>query len=73
MTKNDLLMKEIKEGTKIVLKGEYAFYLWSTRGLPLEITKDICREHGVDVDEAGFWRAMEEHRAKSVAKKRRKV
>jgi len=38
-------------------------------GLPLEITRDIAREKGLDVDEAGFRQAMEEHRLRSGAGK----
>jgi alanyl-tRNA synthetase len=35
--------------------------------LPFEITRDIAREQGMDVDEAGFLLAMEEHRQASGA------
>jgi alanyl-tRNA synthetase len=48
-----------------VMKGSVAFELWSTHGMPLEITKDICREHKVAVDEEGFYRSMEVHRLRS--------
>ncbi len=45
--------------------GQVAYWLWSTYGLPLEITKDICREHGFDVDEKGYLAARDIHRKKS--------
>ena len=45
-----------------VLDGERAFDLYATYGLPLEIARDIARETGMDVDEAGFRQAMESHR-----------
>ena len=45
-----------------VLPGEVVFKLYSTYGLPLEIFKDLAGERGFRVDEAGFQRAMEEHR-----------
>lgn len=52
---------------KSVLPGEQAFDLYATYGLPLEITRDIAREHDLEVDEAGFQQAMEKHRQASGA------
>jgi alanyl-tRNA synthetase len=46
---------------KTVLDGHRAFDLYATYGLPFEISRDIAREHGLDVDEAGFKAAREEH------------
>jgi alanyl-tRNA synthetase len=48
-----------------ILDGHRAFDLYATYGLPFEITRDIAREQGFDVDEAGFRAAMEEHRLAS--------
>lgn len=45
-----------------MLSGERAFELYATYGLPLEITRDIARESGLEVEEAGFRQAMEIHR-----------
>ncbi|MEW6742441.1 MAG: alanine--tRNA ligase [Planctomycetota bacterium] len=45
-----------------VLEGAKAFYLWDTVGLPLDITRRILRDRGLDVDEKGFEEAMEEQR-----------
>jgi alanyl-tRNA synthetase len=47
------------------LDGRKAFDLYATYGLPLEIARDIAREQGMDVDEAGFQIAMDEHRLAS--------
>ncbi len=44
-----------------VLDGHKAFDLYATYGLPFEISRDIAREQGLDVDEAGFNAAKEEH------------
>jgi alanyl-tRNA synthetase len=44
-----------------VLDGHKAFDLYATYGLPFEISRDIAREQGLDVDEAGFTAAKEEH------------
>jgi alanyl-tRNA synthetase len=55
-----LLDELIKTGGK-VLAGEKVAYLKTTYGLPFEITRDIAKEHGLDVDEAGFINAMNKH------------
>ena len=44
-----------------MLDGAKAFDLYATYGLPFEISRDIAREQDLDVDEAGFRAAMEEH------------
>jgi alanyl-tRNA synthetase len=44
------------------LDGETAFKLYDTYGFPLDLTADVCRERGVNVDEAGFDAAMERQR-----------
>lgn len=56
-------------GGKTILEGNKAFDLYATYGLPLEISRDIAREQGLDVDEAGFRAAMDEHRIASGAGK----
>jgi alanyl-tRNA synthetase len=45
-----------------MLAGEDAFDLYTTYGLPLEITRDVVGEQGYTVDEEGFRKAMEAHR-----------
>jgi alanyl-tRNA synthetase len=49
----------------LVLDGHKAFDLYATYGLPFEISRDIARENGLDVDEEGFRAAMDEHRIAS--------
>ncbi len=44
------------------LDGKIAFNLYATLGFPLEITRDILEEEGLEVDEKGFYAAMEAHR-----------
>jgi alanyl-tRNA synthetase len=46
-----------KQGVK-VFNGDTAFKLHDTFGFPLDLTADICREHGVTVDAQAFDRAM---------------
>lgn len=63
----DQLLENIKARGGKVLPGSHAFDLYATCGLPLEITRDIAREQNLEVDEAGFHQAMEEHRISSGA------
>ena len=65
---NELLENLHETGAK-TLAGELAFDLYATHGLPLEITRDIAQEKGLDVDTVGFQEAMEEHRLASGAGK----
>ncbi|MFY9586567.1 MAG: alanine--tRNA ligase [Actinomycetota bacterium] len=53
-----------KEGTK-KLSGEGAFKLHDTYGFPLELTLEIAREEGLDVDTAGFETLMEQQRRRA--------
>ena len=45
------------------LPGSIAFRLHDTYGFPLDLTQDVCREHGVTVDAAGFDAAMAHQKA----------
>ncbi len=47
--------------------GEQAFKLYDTFGLPLDFIKDVIRDHGWVLDEAGFERAMQEQRERARA------
>lgn len=44
------------------LSGETAFTLYDTFGFPFDLTADICRERGYEVDEAGYEEAMNRQR-----------
>ena len=52
----------LKKGQK--LAGETAFKLYDTFGFPLDLTQDILRGRGLEVDVAGFDTAMERQREK---------
>jgi alanyl-tRNA synthetase len=67
VAKLETLLERLKSISGQTLPGEQAFDLYATYGLPLEITRDIAHEQGLDVDEAGFIKAMEEHRVASGA------
>ncbi len=49
----DMAKQDVK-----VFNGDTAFKLHDTYGFPLDLTADICREHGVTVDAAAFDKAM---------------
>jgi alanyl-tRNA synthetase len=57
--------KRLKAEGSNVLPGEEAFYLYDTRGLPLEIIDDLAAELELAVDEAGFNEALEAQRERS--------
>jgi alanyl-tRNA synthetase len=48
-----------------VLPGDVAFKLYDTYGFPLDLTEDVLKADGIDVDRAGFERAMAEQRARA--------
>ncbi len=62
-------LNEMQAQGQQVLGGEQAADLYTTYGMPLEITRDIARERGLEVDEAGFKAAMDTHRLASGAGK----
>lgn len=47
------------------LPGEAAFRLYDTYGFPLELTEEICAEHGLSVDREGFSAAMDSQRKRA--------
>ncbi|GAB4363375.1 MAG: alanine--tRNA ligase [Deltaproteobacteria bacterium] len=53
-----------REGGK-TFAGAVAFRLYDTFGFPVDLTADLCRERGVELDEAGFDREMDRQRAQS--------
>ncbi|HSL44671.1 MAG TPA: alanine--tRNA ligase [Anaerolineales bacterium] len=55
------LLSELRASGQTTLDGHRAFDLYATYGLPFEISRDIAREQGLDVDEEGFKAAREEH------------
>ena len=53
-----------------MLDGETVFRLYDTFGFPVDLTADIARERGVQVDFAGFEAAMERQRERARAASR---
>ena len=50
-----------------ILPGDVVFRLWDTHGFPVEMTQEIAREQGVEVDMEGFEREMAAQRERSRA------
>ncbi len=63
------MLDEAKAAGLGMLDGQRAFDLYATHGLPVELTRDVAREQGMQVDEDGFAAALESHRVASGAGK----
>jgi alanyl-tRNA synthetase len=62
-----LLGDELAKAGGATLAGPVAFRLHDTYGFPIELTAEIAAEAGVEVDRAGFDRAMADQRARARA------
>ena len=56
------IFDEIASRSGITIAGTDAFRLYDTYGFPVDLTADIARERGLEVDMAGFEVAMEQQR-----------
>jgi alanyl-tRNA synthetase len=63
----DAELAQLRAAGGNLLPGELAFKLHDTFGFPLDLTQDVCREHGVKVDEAAFDAAMARQREQARA------
>ena len=59
---NSILEKLSAEG-KTVFSGEDAFRLYDTFGFPIDLTRELCEERGITVDEEGYKALMEKQRS----------
>jgi len=66
----DLASVSLKKSNATVLPGDEVFKLHDTYGFPFDLTLEMAREEGLEVDEDGFRRLMKEQkdRAKADAK-----
>ncbi len=67
---NESYVKEwnyFKTNYRPVLNGDDAFRLYDTFGLPIDFITDAARDLGVQFDEAGFEKSMNEQRTKARA------
>ena len=63
----DLASTQLKASKKSVLPGDEVFKLHDTYGFPFDLTLEMAREEGLDVDEDGFRRLMNEQRDRAKA------
>jgi alanyl-tRNA synthetase len=57
----------LRQSNGHTLSGEVAFKLYDTYGFPLDLTEDVLRSDGIEVDVAEFDRLMEEQRERGRA------
>jgi alanyl-tRNA synthetase len=57
----DEILADLKENELTEIPGETVFNLYATHGLPLEITRDVAKEKGFEVDEKGYMAARAAH------------
>jgi len=59
--------KSVGKGTdaSVVLPGDVAFRLYDTYGFPLDMTEDILRSRGIEVDRDGFDAALADQRTRA--------
>ncbi|HEY8837320.1 MAG TPA: alanine--tRNA ligase, partial [Dehalococcoidia bacterium] len=55
------------QGQGDALPGDEVFRLYSTYGVPLEVTEEIAEQHGMTIDREGFERELERERERSRA------
>ena len=67
LSRLDELMTDLIARGETVIPGEEAFRLYDTYGFPLDITRDVAREHGFTVDEEGYQGALEKQREQARA------
>ena len=60
-----LLDKHLATTVRETIPGQVIFELYDTFGFPADLTADVARERGLDVDMDGFESAMQEQRARS--------
>jgi alanyl-tRNA synthetase len=54
LSRLDELIAEAKQQGRSVLDGAEVFRLYDTFGFPPDLTRDVAREHGLEIDEADF-------------------
>jgi len=68
----DVASAALKKSKKNVLPGEEVFKLHDTYGFPFDLTLEMAREEGLEIDADGFTRLMKEQRDRAKADARLK-
>lgn len=58
-------IEEMKASGEKLLDGKKAFKLYDTYGFPIDLTEEILKEEGLDVDMAGFKREMDDQKTRA--------
>jgi len=61
----EALIAETRARGAAALPGAEVFRLYDTYGFPPDLTRDVAREHALEIDESGFAAEMERQRARS--------
>ena len=64
LSTGEAMLREMIQAKK-ELSGSDAFKLYDTFGFPIDLTKEICAESGVKVDEKGFEEEMEKQKERA--------
>ncbi len=65
--RDHLLLEARRNGQAVEFSGEKAFKLYDTFGLPLDFIQDAVRDAGLDFEQAGFDKAMDEQKSRARA------
>ena len=68
----DVASAALKKSNSSILAGADAFKLHDTYGFPFDLTLEMAREEGLEVDEEGFRRLMKEQKDRAKADSRAK-
>ena len=63
----DIASSNLKKSNKSIVPGDEVFKLHDTYGFPFDLTLEMAREEGLEVDEDGFRRLMNEQRDRAKA------
>ena len=64
LSTGEALLREMVKG-KSELSGKDAFKLYDTFGFPIDLTKEICAENGIKVDEKSFNEEMDKQKERA--------
>ena len=59
------MARNLKNNNLTTLSGEDSFKLYDTYGFPIEMTQELAKENGLEVDIDAFYKRFEEHQAVS--------
>jgi alanyl-tRNA synthetase len=63
----DDVIAEVKRSGQRMIPGAHVFRLYDTYGFPPDLTRDVAREHDLEIDEAGFAEEMTRQKERSRA------